>query len=97
MHSLVFLAIVCKDEVLECHLHSYPLLIGQRGPNVVGFCDGSLVRLQDHLNKRGKQVITSISLGVIQYVHTVNTQTTQFLAMYAYSHVLLTLVLSVLT
>lgn len=48
-HSLVFLAVVSQDKVLELHLHLDPLLVSQSGPDVVRFCDRSLVWLQDHL------------------------------------------------
>ena len=47
--SLVLLSIVGKDEVLQCHLHSNPLLIRQRRPDVVGFCYRGLVWFQNHL------------------------------------------------
>lgn len=48
-NSLVLLAIVGKDEVFQLHLNLNPFLVGQRGPDVMGLCDGSLVRLQNHL------------------------------------------------
>lgn len=47
--SLVFLAIVGQDQILELHLHFDPLFISQGGPDVVGFCNSSLVWLQDYL------------------------------------------------
>lgn len=47
--SLVFLAVVSQDKVLELHLHLDPLLVGQSGPDVVRLCDRGLVWLQDHL------------------------------------------------
>lgn len=47
--SLVFLAIVSQDKVLELHLHLDPLLVRQSGPDVVWLCDRGLVWLQDHL------------------------------------------------
>ena len=47
--SLVFLAVVSQDKVLELHLHLDPPLVGQSGPDVVRLCDRGLVRLQDHL------------------------------------------------
>jgi len=46
---LVLLAIVSQDEVLECHLHTYPLLISKGGPDVVRLSNGGLVWLQDDL------------------------------------------------
>lgn len=47
--SLVFLAVVSQDKILELHLHLDPLLVSQSGPDVVWFCNSSLVWLQDHL------------------------------------------------
>lgn len=47
--SLVFLAVVSQDKILELHLHLDPFLISQSGPDVVWFCNSSLVWLQDHL------------------------------------------------
>ena len=47
--SLVFLAVVGQDKVLELHLHLDPLLVSQSGPDVVWFRDRRLVWLQDHL------------------------------------------------
>ena len=47
--SLVLLAIVCQDEVLEGHLYTYPLLVSEGGPDVMGLRDGGFVRLQDDL------------------------------------------------
>lgn len=43
--SLVFLAVVSQDKILELHLHLDPLLIGQGGPDVVGLRNCSLVWL----------------------------------------------------
>ena len=48
-HSLVLLAIVRQDQVLKLHLHLDPLLVSQRGPDVVWLCDSGFVWLQDHL------------------------------------------------
>lgn len=45
---LVLFAVVGQDEILELHLHLDPLLVGERGPDVVGLGDGRLVGLQDH-------------------------------------------------
>lgn len=48
-YSLVFLAVVSQDQILELYLHLDPFLVSQRGPDVVGFRNSSLVWLQDHL------------------------------------------------
>ena len=48
-YSLVLLAIVGQDEILESHLHLDPLFISQCGPDVVRLGVGCLVWLQDHL------------------------------------------------
>ena len=49
LHSLVLLAVVGEDEVFELHLHLHPLLVGQRGPDVVRLGDRCLVGFQDDL------------------------------------------------
>lgn len=49
LYSLVLLAIVCQDEVLESNLHLYPFLVREGRPYVMGLCDGCLVWFQDHL------------------------------------------------
>lgn len=49
LNSLVFLAVVCEDQVLEPHFHLHPLLVRQRRPDVMSLCYRRLVRLQDHL------------------------------------------------
>ena len=51
--SLVLLSIVSQNEVFESHLHSNPLLIHQRGPNMVRLRNGGLVWLEDHLTRGG--------------------------------------------
>ena len=48
-HSLVFLAIVGQNQVLESHFHSDPFLIREGWPNMVWLCDSGLVWLQDDL------------------------------------------------
>lgn len=49
LHSLVLFAIICQDEIFELNLHLDPLLVSERGPNMMWLCDGCLVRFQDHL------------------------------------------------
>ena len=51
MYVLVLLAIVGKDEVLQRHLYSDPLLVSECGPDVVGLSDRGLVWLQNHLER----------------------------------------------
>lgn len=46
---LVLLAVVRQNEIFELHFHLDPLLISQRGPDVMGLGDGRFVRLQDDL------------------------------------------------
>ena len=48
-YSLVLLAVVGEDEVLQLHLDLDPLLVGERRPDVVRLRHGRLVRLQHHL------------------------------------------------
>ena len=47
--DVVLLAVVGQDEVLELDFDFDPLLVGQRGPNVVSLGDCRLVRFQYHL------------------------------------------------
>ena len=47
--SLVLLAVVSQNEILELHLYLHPLLVAERRPDVMRFGDGRLVRLQDQL------------------------------------------------
>lgn len=47
--SLVLFAVICQDEVLELNLHLDPLLVSQRGPDMMRLSDGGLVWFQDHL------------------------------------------------
>lgn len=49
IHSLVLFAVICQDEILELNLHLDPLLVGERGPDVMRLSDGGLVWFQDHL------------------------------------------------
>ena len=49
MFVLVFLAVVCEDEILELDFDLHPVLVGQRGPDVVDLGHRRLVRLQDDL------------------------------------------------
>ena len=51
MYVLVLLAIVGKDEVLQRHLYSNPLLVSERGPDVMSLSDRCLVWLQNHLER----------------------------------------------
>ena len=48
--SLVLLAIVGKDQILELDLNLDPFLVGQGRPDVMRLRDGRLVRLEDHLS-----------------------------------------------
>lgn len=57
---LVFLAIVSQDQVLKLHFNLHPLLIRQGRPDMMGFGNRRLVRLQDDLgsvvvNMKGSQ------------------------------------------
>jgi len=47
--SLVLLAVVRKDQVLQLDLNLDPFLIAQRRPDVMRLRDGRLVRLEYHL------------------------------------------------
>jgi len=47
-YSLVLLAVIGQDEVFELHLHLDPLLVGERGPDVMRLGDRGLVGFQDH-------------------------------------------------
>lgn len=49
LHSLVLFAIICQDEIFELNLHLDPLLVSERGPNVMRLGDGCLVWFQDDL------------------------------------------------
>ena len=49
MYSLVLLAVVSQDEVLQLDLNLDPLLVCEGRPDVVGLCHGRLVGLQDDL------------------------------------------------
>ena len=49
VHSLVLLAVVSQDEVLQLYLNLDPLLVGEGGPDVVRLCHCRLVGLQDDL------------------------------------------------
>lgn len=48
-HLLVLFAIICQDEVFQLHLNLDPLLVSERGPDVMGLSDGRLVGFQNHL------------------------------------------------
>lgn len=48
-YLLVFFTIVSQNEIFELHLHLYPLLVSQSGPDVMRLSDGGFVGLQDHL------------------------------------------------
>lgn len=48
-HLLVLFAIICQNEIFELHFHLDPLLVSERGPDMMGFSDCCLVRFQDHL------------------------------------------------
>lgn len=47
---LVLFAIISQDEIFECHFHLDPLLICERGPNMMGLSDGGFIRFQDHFS-----------------------------------------------
>ena len=49
INLLVLLAVVSQDEILELHLYLHPLLVTERGPDVVSLCDGGLIWLQENL------------------------------------------------
>lgn len=48
-YLLVLFAVICQNEIFELHFHLDPLLVSERGPDVMGLCDSCLVRFQDHL------------------------------------------------
>ena len=47
--DVVFLGVVCQDQVLELNLDSYPLLWRQVWPDMVRLCNNGLVRREDDL------------------------------------------------
>lgn len=50
INSLVFFSVVSQDQILELDFHLDPLLVCERGPDVMGLRDGGLVRLQQDLS-----------------------------------------------